>query len=263
MFAVSSDIPVVILAGGYGTRFSEETMNKPKPMIEIGNKPIILHIIDYYHLFGLNNFIVCGGYKIDYIFSYFSNLSNLKCKTSDDNSIVFQLKNGVSIRVVDTGLDTMTGGRVKRISPYVKTNSFFMTYGDGVSDVDIKCLLETHEKVDSIITLTSIHPASRFGVLEIDETGRVNSFREKSQIDGDWINGGFMIINKEIFNFIDGDNTTFEKEPMNKVCEIGKLYAYKHYGFWQCMDTLRDKNKLEQMIANNEAPWIKESKKQD
>ena len=254
---INNKIPVVILSGGYGTRFSEETMNKPKPMIEIGNKPILLHIIDYYRSFGLNTFIICGGYKIDYINDYFSQRQNLTKKSFDNVSTLFEFNGDFSIRVVDTGLDTLTGGRIKRIAPYINTVDFFMTYGDGVSDVDILELYKKHKEVKPIITLTSIHPASRFGVLEIDENGKVQSFREKSQIDGDWINGGFMLINREIFDLIDGDKTTFEKEPMSKVCEQGKLYAYKHYGFWQCMDTLRDKIKLEELITRNEAPWIK------
>lgn len=226
---------VVILAGGYGTRITEESYNKPKPMIEIGNKPIIWHIMKYYASFGYKDFVICCGYKAEIIQNYF------KINKEDWN-----------VESVDTGLDTMTGGRVKRIKEYVGDEMFFLTYGDGVSDVNINLLLKHHINSDNIVTLTAVHKPDRFGIIRLNND-KVVDFEEKSI---SWINGGWMICNKEIFNYIKNDSTIFERDPLEKLASENKLGAYMHEGFWQCMDTLREKNKLEKLIEENKAPWI-------
>ena len=226
---------VVILAGGYGTRITEESYNKPKPMIEIGNKPIIWHIMKYYASYGFKDFIICCGYKAEVIQNYF--------RYNDE---------GWNIETVDTGLDTMTGGRVKRIKKYVNDESFFLTYGDGVANVNLNELLNQHMNSDNVVTLTTVHKPDRFGIVNIRDN-KVTEFIEKNE---SWINGGWMICNKEVFDYIGDDSTIFEKEPLEKLAMQNKLGAYKHDGFWQCMDTLREKNKLEDMIINNKAPWI-------
>ena len=254
---------VVILAGGYGTRISEESHLKPKPMIEIGGKPILWHIMKYYSHYGFHEFIICCGYKgyviKEFFADYFLHTSDV---TFDIQKNEMTLHDNFSepwkVTLIDTGLSTMTGGRIKRIQKYVGNESFMMTYGDGVSDVQLDKLVEFHQKHGKIGTMTAIQPGERFGVLEMTESDQITSFREKTKSDGGWINGGFMILNPEIFDYIKGDATMFEKEPLESLTEKGELFAYKHYGFWQCMDTLRDKNYLEQLLEENKAPWVKD-----
>ncbi|SJZ57870.1 glucose-1-phosphate cytidylyltransferase [Anaerorhabdus furcosa] len=252
---------VVILAGGYGTRISEESHLKPKPMIEIGGKPILWHIMKYYSFFGHNEFVICAGYKQEVIKEWFSNYflhtSDITFDFTQGNKLI--VHNNVSenwkVTIVDTGLSTMTGGRIKRIKNYIDNEPFFLTYGDGVANVDLDSLIDEHKKSNKLLTLTTIQPGGRFGSLEIDENNVVKSFQEKNPEDGGWINGGFMVINPKVFEYIEGDTTVFEKEPLEKLAQEENIYAYKHQGFWQCMDTVRDKEYLEQLIKDNEAPW--------
>ena len=253
---------VILLAGGYGTRISEESHLKPKPMIEIGGAPILWHIMKYYASQGLNDFIICCGYKgyiiKEYFNDYFLHRSDITFdfqKNKNEITVHNNFSEPWKVTLIDTGLDTMTGGRIKRVKDYIGNETFMMTYGDGVSDVDLKSLLAFHKQNKGIVTVTSIQPDGRFGVLEI-ENGKVTRFAEKKREDGHWINGGFMVIEPEIFNFIEGDSTVFEKAPLEKVASLGKLFAYKHTGFWQCMDTIRDKNYLEDLIKEKKAPWI-------
>ena len=250
----------VILAGGFGTRISEESHLRPKPMIEIGGKPILWHIMKWYSKFGINEFIICAGYKQDVIKEWFANYF---IHTSD---ITFDFTNGRDIivhsqhaepwkvTVVDTGLNTMTGGRVKRIQKYVGKEPFCLTYGDGVSDVDIKALVDFHNKNAHVATLTGIVPDGRFGVLDLDGDS-ILAFREKSREDMGRINGGFMVLESQVFDFIEGDETVLERGPLESLAKINQLDCYKHEGFWQCRDTLRDKEKLESLWASGNAPW--------
>ena len=251
---------VVILAGGFGTRISEESHLKPKPMIEIGEQPILWHIMKQYSHYGFNEFVICLGYKAYAIKEYFSDYF---LHTSD---VTFDLaKNEMTVHdnysepwkvtLIDTGLNTMTGGRVKRIQPYVDNEPFMLTYGDGVSDVNIAKLLEFHQTHGKLATMTAINVGQRFGVLDIDENNTIQAFREKNDNDGGMINAGFMVLQPEIFDYISGDSTVFEKEPLESVAKQGELMAYKHEGFWQCMDTQRDKQKLEELWASGKAPW--------
>ncbi|MBO5166229.1 MAG: glucose-1-phosphate cytidylyltransferase [Lachnospiraceae bacterium] len=252
---------VVILAGGYGTRISEESYLKPKPMIEIGGKPILWHIMKEYSHYGFNEFIICCGYKQHVIKEWFADYylhnSDVTFDFTADNKMT--VHNNVTepwkVTLVDTGLDTMTGGRVKRIEKYVGDETFMLTYGDGVSDVDIADLLAYHREHGKIATLTAVRLEQRFGVLDINDDSRITSFREKSVIDGSRINAGYMVLEPEIFKHIDGDSTVFEKEPLERVAEQGGLMAYKHDGFWQCMDTKREKEKLEALWDSGKAPW--------
>lgn len=252
----------VILAGGFGTRISEESQFKPKPMVELGGMPILLHIMKLYSHYGFNEFIICAGYKQHVIKEYFADYF---LHTSD---ITFDYTNGKNevtihqntserwkVTVVDTGLNTMTGGRVKRIREYVGSEPFMLTYGDGVSDVNIKALLEFHKSHGKMVTMSSYNAGQRFGVLDIDSKGKIREFREKTQGDGNQINIGFMVCQPEFFNYIDGDDTVLEKKPLETAARIGELMAYKHDGFWQCMDTVREKEQLEKMWANGQAPW--------
>jgi glucose-1-phosphate cytidylyltransferase len=251
----------VILAGGFGTRISEESEHKPKPMIEIGGYPILWHILKSYSHYGINDFIICAGYKQHVIKEYFANYylhrSDITFDFTHENalSVHEHFAEPWNITIVDTGLNTMTGGRVKAIEKYVHGETFMLTYGDGVSDVDIGKLLEFHRSSGKKATLTAVQPAGRFGALDIDGTGKVNTYAEKKQEHGGWINGGFMVLEPDIFNYIAGANTTLEREPLEKLSEEGQLLAYKHSGFWQCMDTLRDKNYLEELWSKNAAPW--------
>ncbi|MEG0034409.1 MAG: glucose-1-phosphate cytidylyltransferase [Bacilli bacterium] len=252
---------VVLLAGGYGTRISEESHLKPKPMIEIGGKPILWHIMKYCSSFGYNEFIICAGYKQEVIKEWFSNYflhtSDITFDFTKGNKMI--VHNNVSenwkVTIIDTGLNTMTGGRIKRIKDYVNNEPFLMTYGDGVSDVDINALIDVHKSNKKLITITTVQPGGRFGSLEIDDSGVVKSFQEKNHEDGGWINGGFMIIEPKVFDYIVDDMTVLEKQPLEILSKENNIIAYKHTGFWQCMDTLRDKEYLEQLIKNNEAPW--------
>ena len=253
---------VVILAGGFGTRISEESIYKPKPLIDIGGMPIIWHIMKYYSTYGFNDFIICAGYKQNCLKEYFSNYFLNHSDITFDmkrNEMIIHKSNSEPwvVTVVDTGLNTMTGGRIKRIKEFVGNEPFMLTYGDGVSDIDLKELLHFHTNSGRIATLTAVMPGGRFGALNIDNQGIIGSFREKKKDDGGWINGGFMVMEPEIFNYIDGDETILEKEPFEKLVKEGQFGAYKHYGFWQCMDSVKDKAFLESLISNNDAPWIK------
>ena len=254
---------VVILAGGLGTRISEESILKPKPMVEIGGMPIIWHVMKSYSYFGFNEFIICAGYKSHVIKEFFANYylhrSDITFDFGHNNKVV--VHNNVAeswiVTIVDTGLNTMTGGRVKRIQSYVGNETFMLTYGDGVCDIDIRCLLDFHKAQDKTATLTAIQPGGRFGLLDIDENDNVNGFSEKRKEDGGWVNGGFMIMEPEVFNYLLDDSTVLEREPLERLAAEGKLSAYQYNGFWQCMDTLRDKILLEDMIARGAAPWVR------
>jgi len=251
---------VVILAGGLGTRISEESHLKPKPMIEIGEKPILWHIMKSYSVQGFNEFIVCCGYKAhaikEYFADYYLHNSDVTFDFRDGNTMEVHANFSEPWRVtlVDTGLNTMTGGRVRRIQPYVGAESFMLTYGDGVSDVDFNELLDFHRSHGKTSTITTVRPEGRFGVIDIS-SNRVEAFREKEQTDAGWINGGFMVFESKIFDYIESDNTVLERAPLENLAKEGQLMAYKHEGFWQCMDTQRDKQKLEELWANGEAPW--------
>lgn len=251
----------VILAGGFGTRISEESYLKPKPMIEIGGMPILWHIMKLYSKYGYNDFIICCGYKQhmikEYFAEYYLHRSDVTFDFSSENRLT--IHNNVAepwkVTLVDTGLNTMTGGRIKRIEKYIDAESFMLTYGDGVSDVDISKLVNFHETNNKIGTLTAVNVAQRFGVLDIDKNNNVNAFREKSKGDGSMINAGFMVLNRSIFNYIKNDSTIFEKFPLESLANEGELKVFKHEGFWQCMDTARDKEQLEKMWEDGNPPW--------
>lgn len=252
---------VVILAGGLGTRISEESHLKPKPMIEVGDAPILWHIMKYYSSFGFDEFIICCGYKgyviKEYFADYYLHRSDITFDFSNNNQMI--VHNNVAepwkVTLVDTGYATMTGGRLKRVQKYVGDETFMMTYGDGVSDVDLHELLEFHKAHGKAATITAIQPGGRFGVLDIDENQGVRQFSEKAKEDGGWINAGFMVLEPEVFNYIKGDETFFEREPLENLAHDGKLTAYKHYGFWKCMDTLRDKEALDFLWNSKQAAW--------
>ncbi len=251
---------VVILAGGLGTRISEESHLKPKPMIEIGGKPILWHIMKSYAHYGYTEFIICLGYKgyvIKEFFSdYFLHMSDV---TFDLKNNKMQIHNNTSepwkVTLIDTGLHTSTGGRVKKIEPYIGNEPFLLTYGDGVSDVNITEVVKFHKKHGKLATITSVQPGGRFGVLDIEEDDRIQSFREKSKEDGGWINAGFMILQPDVFSYIRDENESFEGYPLETLANTNQLMAYRHTGFWQCMDTLRDKNILEELWERGQAPW--------
>ena len=252
---------VVILAGGLGTRISEESHLKPKPMIEVGDAPILWHIMKYYSSYGFNEFIICCGYKgyviKEYFADYYLHRSDVTFDFANNNEMI--IHNNVAepwkVTVVDTGLHTMTGGRLKRIQKYVGDQTFMMTYGDGVSDIDLDALLEFHRVHKKAATLTAIQPGGRFGVLDIDDNETVRQFSEKAKEDGGWINAGFMVLEPEVFDYIEGDDTFFEKEPLENLSLDGKLAAYRHEGFWKCMDTMRDKGMLDELWNSGQAPW--------
>lgn len=252
---------VVILAGGFGTRISEESHLKPKPMIEIGEKPILWHIMKLYSYYGFNEFIICLGYKSHVIKEFFADYYlHTSDVTFDLEKNEMKVHNNYSepwkVTLVDTGLHTMTGGRIKRIKEYLPEDEpFMLTYGDGVSNVNLKELLEFHKSHDKLATLTAINLMGRFGVLGIsydDET--IEKFAEKTKEDGGWINGGFMVLEPEVLDYIAGDETMFEQEPLENLANDGELKAYKHHGFWKCMDTKRDHDALEE-LWNIDAPW--------
>lgn len=250
----------VLLAGGFGTRISEESHLKPKPMIEIGGMPILWHIMKWYSKFGVSEFIICAGYKQDVIKEWFANYfihtSDITFDFSKGNEVIVHTRHAEpwKVTVVDTGLNTMTGGRIKRVKEYVGNESFLMTYGDGVSDVDIDALIEFHKKKRLKATLTGVLPDGRFGVMDMEDD-IIRSFREKSKADSGWINGGYMVLEPSVFDYINGDNVMFEREPLEHLAQEGQLDCYKHEGFWQCMDTIRDKAKLELLISTGNAPW--------
>lgn len=255
---------VVILAGGLGTRISEESEFKPKPMIEIGDKPILWHIMKEYSYYGFDEFIVCAGYKQhiikEWFADYFLHNSDITFDyTNGERNIIVhdQHLDKWRVTVVDTGLNTMTGGRIKRIQKYVGNEPFMMTYGDGVCDVDINKLLEFHKSHGRIATLTSVLQEQEKGVLDIGKDNTVRAFREKNMSDGAPINAGYMVLNPEIFDYIEGDDTVFEKEPLVKLTEQGELMSYMHHGFWQCMDNKREMEMLEKLLKTGKAPWKK------
>lgn len=251
----------VILAGGYGTRISEESAVRPKPMVEIGEKPILWHIMKIYSAHGINDFIICCGYKGYVIKEYFSNYFLHGADVTFDlrnNKTDFHT-NGVEpwkVTLIDTGEGTMTGGRLKRVKDYIGNETFCLTYGDGVGDVDIQCAINFHREQKAFATLTAVQPPGRFGAFQLDHTqNKVPTFKEKPQGDGAWVNGGFFVLEPQVMDYIDGDSTVWEREPMEGLAQDGKLAAYRHHGFWQPMDTLRDKMVLENLWKNNEAPW--------
>lgn len=255
---------VVLLAGGFGTRISEESKYKPKPMIEIGGKPILWHIMKEYSYYGFNEFIVCAGYKQHMIKKWFADYF------LHNSDITFDFTNGRNdmiihdqrcepwrITVVDTGLNTMTGGRIKRIQPYIGNETFMMTYGDGVCDVNIRELLEYHNAHGKIATLTAVMLEQQKGILDIGGDNAVKNFREKSNLDSVPINAGYMVLNPEIFGYLENDNTILEREPLERLAAEGQLMSYIHHGFWQCMDTKREQENLERCFLNGNAPWKK------
>lgn len=255
---------VVILAGGFGTRISEESHLKPKPMVELGQegKPILWHIMKEYSYYGYNEFIICAGYKQHVIKEWFADYylhnSDITFDFSAENKMI--VHNNVAepwkVTIVDTGLNTMTGGRIKRIKDYIGDETFMLTYGDGVSDVDINKLVEFHKKSGKIATITAVNVGQQFGVLEIDKEGSISKFREKSDTDGGVINAGYMVLKPAIFDYIDGDAEIFERRPLETLAAEGQLKAYMHNGFWKCMDTQRDKQQLEKMLEDGQAPWM-------
>ena len=251
---------VLILAGGYGTRLSEETQIKPKPMLEIGGKPIIWHIMKHYSKFGFNEFVILLGYKGYVIKEYFANyflhqsdvtidLSNNEVDVHNNSSEPWK------VTLLDTGVDTMTGGRVKRATDFIGKERFLLTYGDGVADVNIASLMDFHESHGKALTMTSVQPEGRFGALNIEDDHKVTNFLEKPRGDGAWINGGFFVCEPEVLNYIDGDRTVFEQQPLQTLANEGNLYSYKHKGFWKCMDTLREKRELCELWDSGKAPW--------
>lgn len=250
----------VILAGGLGTRISEESVSKPKPMIEIGGKPILWHIMKMYSSYGINDFVICCGYKgyviKEYFANYFLHMSDVTIDMAN-NSIEVHHKKAEpwKVTLVDTGEETMTGGRLKRVSEYVKDEeAFCFTYGDGVSDINIKSLLQFHKEQNVKATLTAVYPPGRFGALDIKDH-KVTSFKEKPKGDGGMINGGFFVLAPDVLNLLKDDSTIWEREPLETLAKEGQIAAYDHLGFWQPMDTLRDKNHLEELWASGNAPW--------
>jgi len=253
---------VVLLAGGFGTRISEESQFKPKPMIEIGGMPILWHIMKEYSYYGHNEFIICAGYKQEYIKEWFANyfLNNsdvsFDWRNGKDEIIIHQVElEPWMVTIVDTGYNTMTGGRIKRIQKYVGDESFFMTYGDGVCDVDINKLLDFHKAHGKIATLTAVQMAQEKGLLNIGGDNAVKSFREKNMVDSAPVNAGYMVLEPEIFDYIEGDSSVFEREPLEQLVKEGELMSFIHEGFWQCMDNTREKNMLEKLLAEGNAPW--------
>lgn len=252
---------VVILAGGFGTRISEESYLRPKPMIEIGEKPILWHIMKIYSHYGFHEFIICCGYKQHMIKEWFADYylhnSDITFDFSKENKMTIHSNAAEpwKVTLVDTGLNTMTGGRVKRIQKYVQDEPFMLTYGDGVADLDINDLYRYHRESGKTVTITAVNIGQRFGILEIDQDRNIRAFREKSEVDGDRVNAGFMVCEPAIFDYIEGDQTVFEKAPLETVAREGQLKAYLHNGFWKCMDTQREKQELETLWQSGEAPW--------
>ncbi|RKD32011.1 glucose-1-phosphate cytidylyltransferase [Lacrimispora algidixylanolytica] len=251
---------VVLLAGGLGTRISEQSHLKPKPMIEIGERPILWHIMKYYSQYGFHDFVICLGYKQyvvkEFFADYFLHTSDV---TFDLTNNSMEVHNNYSepwkVTLVDTGLNTMTGGRIKRIQPYIGNEPFMLTYGDGVCDVDLDNLLDFHKSHGKTATMTTVNIAQLKGVLDINEENVVNSFREKAETDASLINGGFMVLNPDIFSYIKDDATILEQEPLQRLAQEGQLMSFHHNGFWQCMDTQREMKKLEDLWQSGKAPW--------
>jgi glucose-1-phosphate cytidylyltransferase len=250
---------VIILAGGFGTRISEYTETIPKPMVPVGGKPILWHIIQRYASYGHKDFYIALGYKAEIIKEYFLKFSSINSDFSIDfSSGKMKIHNSNEldwkVTLVDTGQDSMTGGRVKRMQPFIGNEPFMLTYGDGVADIDMNALVDFHQDHGKMVTVTAVHPVARFGELEMDGKN-VKSFQEKPQVTRGWINGGFFICQPEFFSLINNDSTILEREPLENIANAGELMAYKHNGFWQCMDTKRDKDLLEDLWVKNKAPW--------
>jgi len=250
----------VILAGGFGSRLSEATNLIPKPMIEIGGKPVLWHIMKIYSHFGFNEFVICCGYKQYVIKEYFANYFNHNCDMTvdlSDNSVTIldNRSENWKVTMIDTGLNTLTGGRIKRIKPYVDNEPFLLTYGDGVADIDINQTIVSHKRSGKYLTMTAFQPGGRLGVLNISENGTVRSFEEKPAETGTWVNAGFFVCEPEIFNYLEGDSEMFEKEPMQRIIRDKQLHAFRHTGFWKPMDTLRDNTELNEMWNAGKAPW--------
>ena len=250
----------VILAGGYGTRISEESHLKPKPMIEIGGKPILWHVMKIYSAHGINDFVICGGYKEYVIKEYFANYylhtSDVTFDTANHKIDVHHRRaEPWRVTLVDTGLETMTGGRLKRVREYIGDETFCMTYGDGLSDVNIRSLVAFHEKQKTLATVTAVQPAARFGALQIADDHKVGAFEEKPKGDGHWINGGFFVLEPKVLDYIEGDATIWERAPLERLAAEGQLSAFRHDGFWQAIDTLRDKTYVEELCATGKPPW--------
>mgnify|MGYP006412010493 FL=1 len=253
---------VLLLAGGFGTRLSEETDIRPKPMVEIGGKPILWHIMKTYSEYGFNDFVILLGYKGYFIKEYFANYflhqSDVTINTKNGQ---MEIHNNSSeswkVTLLDTGLNSMTGGRIKRAEDYVNNEPFLLTYGDGVSNINIKELVEFHKSHGKAMTMTSAQPDGRFGALDVGKNNQVKAFKEKPKGDGSWINAGYFVCEPEVFNYItEGDSTVFEQEPLKNLAKNGEIYTYKHDGFWMPMDSLRDKIKLNEMCDNKAAPWM-------
>ena len=250
----------VILAGGFGSRLSETTNLIPKPMIEIGGKPVLWHIMKIYSYYGFNEFILCCGYKQYVIKEYFANYFNHNCDMTvdlSDNSvsILDNHSENWKVTMIDTGLHTLTGGRIKRIKQYIGNEPFLLTYGDGVADIDIRQTIETHKKSGKYLTMTAYQPGGKLGVLNISEAGMVQSFAEKPTKTGTWVNAGFFVCEPEIFNYLQGDHEMFEKEPLQRIISEKQLHAFRHTGFWKPMDTLKDHTELNEIWNSGKAPW--------
>jgi glucose-1-phosphate cytidylyltransferase len=252
---------VIILAGGFGTRLSDYTETIPKPMVPIGERPIIWHIMRIFSFYSYNNFGLALGYKAEIFKKYFINYKTINSDFTINlkNGKIDHLKNFAvdwKVSLIDTGLHTLTGGRVKRMKNYIGNETFLLTYGDGLSDINIDDLTKFHKSHGKLVTVTAVHPSARFGELEMEDN-KVTSFKEKPQTQKGWINGGYFVIEPEFLDFIEDDNSILEKDPLEMVANEGQLMAYKHYGYWQCMDTKRDKDNLEDLWNSGKAPWIK------
>ncbi|MBQ6326297.1 MAG: glucose-1-phosphate cytidylyltransferase [Clostridia bacterium] len=255
---------VILLAGGLGSRITEESQYRPKPMVELGGMPILWHIMKEYSFYGFNDFIICAGYRQhmikEWFADYFLRRSDVRFdfrNGKEEVEILDQRCEPWRVAIIDTGLNTMTGGRIKRIQPYVGEETFMMTYGDGVCDVDISRLLTFHRAHGKTATLTAVLPAQQKGVLDIGENNSVRAFREKQAADSAPINAGYMVLEPAIFDYLTGDDCVFEQEPLQKLAEMEELKSYKHHGFWQCMDNIREKEILEKMVVSGQAPWMK------
>jgi glucose-1-phosphate cytidylyltransferase len=251
---------VVILAGGFGSRLSEETDIKPKPMVNIGGKPILWHIMKTYSSYGFNEFVILLGYKgyvfKEYFSNYFLHQSDVTIDLKDNNIEIHRnFSEPWKITLLDTGINTLTGGRIKRAKNYINNETFFLTYGDGLSDVNIDQLLKNHQKQNNLLTMTAVQPMGRYGSLKIDDEDKVTSFLEKPLGDGSWINGGFFVCEPSVIDYIENDQSIFEQKPLMNLAKNNQLNAFKHNGFWACMDTLRDKNYLLELWNNKKAPW--------
>jgi glucose-1-phosphate cytidylyltransferase len=251
---------VVILAGGLGTRLSEETSLRPKPMVEIGEKPILWHVMKTYAAQGFNEFVICLGYRgymiKEYFLNYYTHQSDVTVNLKEGGVTIHNTSSeDWTVTLVDTGANTLTGGRIKRIQKYTEGSRFMLTYGDGVGDIDVAALLRHHEAKKKSLTVTAVQPSGRFGLLKIDQEGLVRSFQEKPVGDGGWINGGFCICEPKVFDYIKGDDTTWEKEPLENIAKDGEMNSFKHTGFWKPMDTLRDKKEMEELWQSGKAPW--------